>query len=69
MYKPAGWYRFNSHLMQYSTANGEWSVLSEDSRHARAGALLVKQKNRLYLVCGELKPGIRSTEISRISIR
>lgn len=69
MYKSAGWYRFNSRLMQYSTANGEWSVLSEDSRHARAGALLVKQKNSLYLVCGELKPGIRSTEISRISIR
>lgn len=69
MYKPAGWYRFNSRLMQYSTANGEWSVLSDDSRHARAGALLVKQKNSLYLVCGELKPGIRSTEISRISIR
>lgn len=69
MYKPAEWYRFNSRLMQYNTESSEWRVLSTDSRHARAGALLVRQNNSLYLVCGELKPGIRSQEISRISIK
>ncbi len=68
MYKPEDWYRFNNRLMIYDTSSGKWSVADCNSSYARAGAVFAKERNTLYQIGGELKPGIRTPGIYRITI-
>lgn len=67
MHKPHSWYRFNNRLMLYDTKSGKWSVETTDSCLSRAGAQITLQGENLYYIGGELKPGIRSCAIYRIS--
>lgn len=66
MHKPAEWYRFNSNMLVYDTELDVWLLLRNDAAFARAGAAIVADSNRIYSVCGELKPGIRSPHIYSI---
>jgi len=76
------WYRFNPSVLVYSTTTGSWRQLTESELTARAGASLVvlpssegtkidsnvPSPSRMALVVGgEIKPGIRSQEVTRIS--
>ena len=63
---PAEWYQFNRNLMLYSPQTDEWTILGEYEQGARAGAALVSQEDTYYIINGELKPGIRTNEITRI---
>lgn len=70
------WYRFNPNVMVYSTVTGQWRTLTQTSLTARAGASLVAlpvessllggKSPTALLLGGELKPGIRSTEVTMI---
>lgn len=68
MHKPSNWYRFNSELLIYNAVNKNWETIVNDSAYARAGAQLAIQNGKLYLIGGELKPGIRTPEIHQISM-
>jgi len=70
------WYRFNPHVLVYSAASGQWRTLADSPLAARAGASLVALPAAdtldtavpaALLLGGELKPGIRSTDVTRIS--
>ncbi len=65
--QPAAWYQFNHRLMCYDTVTGSWSVVMKDHAFARAGAILTKDGNTLFYTGGELKPGIRTPEIVKVS--
>lgn len=65
--RPVDWYQFNDHLLAYHLPSGKWQILSKSKRFARAGASLISDENGLMLIGGETKPGIRSTDISRIN--
>lgn len=63
---PAEWYQFNRNLMLYSPQTDGWTTLGAYEQGARAGAALVSQEDTYYIINGELKPGIRTNEITRI---
>lgn len=58
------WYRFNDRVMRY--ANGKWNCIAQDKAVARAGCALVYHDGWVYVIGGELKPGIRTPEIYRL---
>ncbi|WP_455665782.1 cyclically-permuted mutarotase family protein [Phocaeicola sp.] len=63
---PVEWYQFNNNLMLYHPQTDEWSTLGTYEQGARAGAAVVSWNNFHYIINGELKPGIRTNEITRI---
>ncbi len=65
----AEWYRFNPYVLLFDTQKNEWEIAAKSSLAARAGASLVKVDDSVFLIGGETKPGIRSTDISRIDIK
>lgn len=58
-----GWYRFNRRLIAGRVAENRWTCIGEFDELARAGAVLVNDRNRLIVVNGESKPGIRSVGV------
>lgn len=66
--QPVGWYQFNPRLMAYNTRSNQWDEWAADTRLARAGAVLLSSEHGMFLIGGEIKPGIRTAEIVRIRI-
>ncbi len=60
--QPAEAYRFRRSVWCFDPATGTWSQLGDSPCTARAGAALVVHGSALYLLGGELKPGIRTPE-------
>lgn len=67
MHKPVEWYKFNRELLMYNTHDNSWRTIGNDTVYARAGAQLIRDGNTLYQIGGELKPGIRTPGIYKIS--
>lgn len=63
------WYRFNKTLLLFDHKSKEWSSLGEYDQLARAGAGITMANDKLYIICGELKPGIRTEESSCIILK
>lgn len=62
------WYGFNDGLWAFHKANGRWQTVQTDDRMARAGGVITTDGQRLYMICGETKPGIRSPQITAVDI-
>ena len=60
------WYRFNSRVLCYR--DGAWTQLLQHPSVARAGCVLAYWDGWVYVVGGELKPGIRTPEIVRFRV-
>lgn len=60
------WYRFNSRVLCYR--DGTWTQLLQHPSVARAGCALGYWDGWVYVVGGELKPGIRTPEIVRFRV-
>lgn len=54
------WYQFNRQLLFFRPGEGKWFSLGDNEEIARAGAVAVIYNNKLVVVNGETKPGIRS---------
>lgn len=67
---PAEWYHFRDSLLVFNTITDAWSNAFGDPRLARAGAAVVKgsQPNTYYIINGELKPGLRSADVTQLTI-
>ena len=63
MKKPIEWYQFNNEVLLYNTTRGDWSVSPSVEGLNRAGGVLLLDDSLLIMVCGEVKPGIRSSKI------
>lgn len=64
---PAAWYRFNPDVLVYHTITDSWYAIPGNSLLARAGAGLVQIGNSYVQIDGESKPGIRATEVMKVS--
>lgn len=64
MRKPQEWYRFNDDLLEYDLRSRTWKVIPDVPGMARAGGILLCKDGQLYMVCGEIKPGIRTPQIT-----
>lgn len=60
------WYRFNSRVLCYR--DGAWTQLLQHPSVALAGCALAYWDGWVYIVGGELKPGIRTPEIVRFRV-
>ena len=60
------WYRFNNRVLCYR--DGNWTQLLQHPSVARAGCALAYWDGWVYVVGGELKPGIRTPEIVRFRV-
>ena len=60
------WYRFSSRVLCYR--DGAWTQLLQHPSVARAGCALAYWDGWVYVVGGELKPGIRTPEIVRFRV-
>ncbi len=68
LHEPA-WYRFNRDVLVYHTITNSWFSLAQNERFARAGASLVNLPEGGWLyVDGEVKPGVRSSDVTRVSL-
>lgn len=66
--QPVSWYQFNGRLLIYNTRRNCWSERGQSSGLARAGAALLGTQQEMFIIGGEIKPGIRTPEICRIVI-
>lgn len=64
------WYKFHDSLQVYNTITNSWTNSFADPRMARAGAAVVKSgaPNTYYIINGELKPGLRSADATKLTI-
>ncbi|UVS30220.1 hypothetical protein NXW36_02135 [Bacteroides fragilis] len=68
--QPIEWYRFNDQLLAYNVRSSEWIRIGVPSPMlARAGSSLVVFGDILFYIGGELKPGVRTPGICRISLQ
>lgn len=68
MRKAPRWYRFNDDLLVYDLRTRRWDIHADIPGLARAGGILLEHDNALYMICGEIKPGIRSPQITLIPL-
>lgn len=65
---PVSWYCFNDNLLRYNIVEEKWDEPIVCSSTARAGAVLTRCSDVYFQVMGELKPGIRTTDIYKFTI-
>lgn len=68
MHHPASWYAFNNELVIYHTITDTWVTESQSPLLARAGAAIVKCGHEWVVVNGEVKPGVRSADVTAIKM-
>ena len=66
---PADWYRFNPDILVYHTITDSWYTIEGNSLLARAGAGLVQMGDSYVLLDGESKPGVRASEVVKVTFR
>lgn len=66
---PVEWYRFNKRVLVYDVRLREWQTIACIPDVARAGAALVVCGENIFCINGELKPGVRTPEITCITIK
>lgn len=59
-------YRFSSAVHVYEPAVDRWSILGERPGLPCVGSALAQRGEDVYLVGGEIKPGLRSTQVFRV---
>ncbi|HEY9551755.1 MAG TPA: cyclically-permuted mutarotase family protein [Prevotella sp.] len=62
-HEPA-WYRFNSRILLHD--GQAWRVLTDCADAARAGCSLVRMGHTIYIIGGELKPGVRTPTVLKM---
>lgn len=69
MTQPADWYQFSKDLLVYDVTSATWEVIPNVEGFNKAGGCLLHQQGALYMVCGEIKPGIRTSTIVKKSVK
>ena len=67
MSMPPEAYRFNDRIWVYDTSKDGWREVMRFPGTARAGAVLAGENGTFFHIGGELKPGIRTPEIVKIT--
>lgn len=65
---PVEWYRFNTDGLVYDTETKQWNQLGHHEPFARAGAGAVITDQQVTVICGELKPGIRTPQVNQLDM-
>ena len=68
MKKPVDWYKFNDDILLFNLKDKEWTIIKDVKGMSKAGGILFEHEGFLYMVCGEIKPGIRTSDIVVVPI-
>lgn len=74
MQHPDAWYRFNRNILRYDVPSDTWQIADSTHLTARAGAAFVVLPSAedaaptALLLGGEYRPGIRSTEVTLVTL-
>lgn len=60
------WYRFNSDVLLFDSVKRQWVSVGKHKELARAGAAVASYKSDIYIIGGELKPGVRTPHTVQI---
>ncbi|WP_080905231.1 cyclically-permuted mutarotase family protein [Parabacteroides sp. Marseille-P3160] len=63
------WYKFKKDLTFFDVRTGCWHSFGDYPELARAGAGVILWNDKLYIVCGELKPGVRSAKVNSLIVQ
>lgn len=63
------WYRFNKKMLKYEAEKQEWGEAATSMHFALAGSSAAVTGDTLYIIGGEKKPGIRTTQIVRVVLK
>lgn len=63
MKRPVDWYHFSKDLLVYDFKADSWKIVPDVDGFNKAGGSLLAHDQYIYMVCGETKPGIRTSEI------
>lgn len=69
MKRPIAWYQFSKDLLVYDLSTQAWTVIPSVDGFNKAGGNLLHHNGALYMVCGEVKPGIRTNEIVKKELK
>lgn len=58
------WYQFSDDVLCFDLKRQTWTVYPDVAGMARAGGILLYHRSCLYMICGETKPGIRTSKIA-----
>lgn len=59
-------YRWNSRVLVYTISTNSWSDLGDNPFPPNAGSALAAKDQELTIVHGEIKPGLRSVEVTQL---
>jgi len=60
-------YHWNQKVLLFDTYRSTWHVLMENPFPANCGASLIQDGGKVILVDGEIKPGLRSTQVKQFT--
>lgn len=60
-------YGWNKDIILYDTIKNRWEILQQNPFSANCGAALIRAGNQVTLINGEIKPGLRSTEVKQFT--
>lgn len=63
------WYQFNDDILFLDLKHRKWTIHPNVPGMARAGGILLQHHDFLYMVCGEIKPGIRTPQITTYPLK
>lgn len=58
-------YAWNKEIILYDTKKNQWLTLQDNPYSANCGAGLILDGNKVILIDGEIKPGLRSTQVKQ----
>lgn len=61
--RPTEWYQFSKEVLSYDFHANEWNLVPNVEGFNKAGGCLLQHNGTVYMVCGEIKPGIRTNAI------
>lgn len=67
LFHPVGWYKFTPDLYIYNVTDNTWKTIGEDTRAELAGASITYNDKEIYIINGEIKPGVRTPKIWKIT--
>ena len=62
-------YGWNKDIILYNTEQNHWQFLQENPFSANCGSAVITDGNKVTLVDGEIKPGLRSTEVKQFTFQ
>lgn len=67
--KPAEGYFFNRNIMEYNAESNQWRLLGVMPFNGTAGSALAYDGNKITLINGEIKPGLRTSEVQTATFK